>query len=66
MGLQSLWVVGGVGEASPHTDCLFNRQKLTAEMADSSNLIKELVITAEDDRIVGDMKTSLPSTKRVG
>ena len=53
---------GRGGEASPQTDCLFNRQKLTAEMADISNLIKALVIKAEDARIVGDMKTSLPST----
>jgi hypothetical protein len=45
----------GGGEVSPQTDCLFNRQKLTAEMADSINLIKELVIKAEDARIVGDM-----------
>ena len=45
-----------MGEASPQTDCLFNRQKLTAEIADSSNLIKALVTKAEDDRIVGDMK----------
>ena len=56
MGLQSLWVVRGVEEASPQTDCLLNRQKLTAEMADSSNLIKALVIKADDARIVGDMK----------
>jgi hypothetical protein len=34
-------------------------------MADSNNLIKALVIKAEDARIVGDMKTSLPSTKQV-
>ena len=45
-----------VWEASPQTDCLFNRQKLTAVMADSSNLNKALVIKAEDARIVGDMK----------
>ena len=51
VGLQSLEAVGGDGEASPQTDCLFNRQKLAAEMADSSNLIKP-----EDDRIVGDLK----------
>jgi len=48
--------VYGRWEASPQTDCLFNRQKLTAEMADSSNLINALVIKAEDARIVGDMK----------
>ena len=52
MGLQSLEAVGGVGEASPQTDCLFNRQKLTAEIADSSNLIKALVIKAEDDVVL--------------
>lgn len=33
------------------------RLKLTAEMADSSTLIKTLVIKAEDSRILGDMKT---------
>lgn len=32
------------------------RLKLTAEMADSSNLVKTLVIKAEDARILGDMK----------
>jgi Bardet-Biedl syndrome 2 protein len=31
------------------------RLKLTAEMADNSNLIKALVIKAEDARILGDM-----------
>ncbi|XP_064634179.1 Bardet-Biedl syndrome 2 protein homolog [Lineus longissimus] len=32
------------------------RQKLTAEMADHSNLIRSLVVRAEDSRIMGDMK----------
>lgn len=32
------------------------RLKLTAEMADSSNLLKSLVIKAEDARILGEMK----------
>lgn len=32
------------------------RLKLTADMADSSNLVKALVIKAEDARILGDMK----------
>lgn len=32
------------------------RLKLTAEMADSSNLVKTLVIKAEDARILGDME----------
>ena len=49
-------VYGLWAEASPQSDCLFNRQKLTAEIADSSNLIKALVTKAEDDMIVGDMK----------
>lgn len=31
------------------------RLKLTAEMADSSNVVKTLVIKAEDARILGDM-----------
>jgi Bardet-Biedl syndrome 2 protein len=31
------------------------RLKLTAEMADSSNLVKTLVIKAEDSRILGEM-----------
>jgi Bardet-Biedl syndrome 2 protein len=31
------------------------RQKLTAEMADHSNLIRSLVVRAEDARIMGDM-----------
>lgn len=31
------------------------RQKLTAEMADHSNLIKSLVVRAEDARLMGDM-----------
>ena len=31
------------------------RLKLTAEMADSSNIVKTLVIKAEDARILGDM-----------
>jgi hypothetical protein len=56
VGLQSLESVGGVGEASPQPACLFNRQKLTAEIAHSSNLIKALIIKAEDARIVGDLK----------
>lgn len=30
-------------------------QKLTAEMADHSNVIKNLVIRAEDARLLGDM-----------
>jgi hypothetical protein len=51
---------GRGGEASPQTDSLFNRQKLTAEMADSSNLIK-----AEYDRIVGDMKLICPLLLKV-
>jgi len=33
------------------------RLKLTAEMADSSNLVKTLVIKAEDARILGDMQS---------
>jgi len=33
------------------------RLKLTAEMADSSNMVKSLVIKAEDARILGDMVT---------
>jgi len=33
------------------------RLKLTAEMADSSNLVKTYVIKAEDARILGDMKS---------
>lgn len=32
------------------------RQKLTAEMADHSNLIRSLVVRAEDARLMGDMK----------
>ncbi|PIK53964.1 putative Bardet-Biedl syndrome 2 protein-like [Apostichopus japonicus] len=32
------------------------RQKLTAEMADHSNLIKSLVVRAEDARLMGDMR----------
>ncbi|KAL5007643.1 hypothetical protein ScPMuIL_016449 [Solemya velum] len=32
------------------------RQKLTAEMADHSNLIRNMVVRAEDARIMGDMK----------
>lgn len=42
--------------------CLFQvdelhsvRQKLTAEMADHSNLIRSLVVRAEDARLMGDM-----------
>ena len=31
------------------------RQKLTAEMADHSNLIRSLVVRAEDARLMGDM-----------
>merc|ERR1712072_1311241 len=31
--------------------------QLTAEMADSSNLAKTLVVKAEDSRILGDMKS---------
>ncbi|KAL9649660.1 hypothetical protein ABK040_003337 [Willaertia magna] len=34
-----------------------NRLKMTAEMADNSQLIKALVIKAEDARILGDMKS---------
>jgi Bardet-Biedl syndrome 2 protein len=30
-------------------------QKLTAEMADHSNLIRSLVVRAEDARLMGDM-----------
>ncbi|XP_071104819.1 BBSome complex member BBS2-like [Haliotis cracherodii] len=33
------------------------RQKLTAEMADHSNLIRSMVVRAEDARIMGDMKS---------
>ena len=55
-GAEDVLAVEGVGEASPQTDWLFNRQKLTAEITDSSTLIKALVIKAEDDRIVGGMK----------
>ncbi len=57
-GCKSLEAVGGVGRLHHKLTvfCLFNRQKLTAEMADNSNLIKALVIKAEDARIVGDMK----------
>ncbi|ESO97302.1 hypothetical protein LOTGIDRAFT_214128 [Lottia gigantea] len=33
------------------------RQKLTAEMADHSNLIRSMVVRAEDSRIMGDMKS---------
>eukprot|EP00742_Colponemidia_sp_Colp-10_P006121 GILJ01006549.1.p1 GENE.GILJ01006549.1~~GILJ01006549.1.p1 ORF type:complete len:712 (+),score=127.24 GILJ01006549.1:705-2840(+) len=33
------------------------RLRLTAEMADSSNLVKTLVVKAEDSRILGDMDT---------
>ncbi|XP_052064404.1 Bardet-Biedl syndrome 2 protein homolog [Mytilus californianus] len=32
------------------------RQKLTAEMADHSNLIRSMVVRAEDARLMGDMK----------
>lgn len=32
------------------------RQKLTAEMADHSNLIRNLVVRAEDARLMGDMR----------
>ena len=31
------------------------RQKLTAEMADHSNLIRSMVVRAEDARLMGDM-----------
>ena len=31
------------------------RQRLTAEMADHSNLIRSLVVRAEDARLLGDM-----------
>ena len=31
------------------------RMKLTAEMADHSNLIRSLVVRAEDARLMGDM-----------
>ena len=31
------------------------RQKLSAEMADHSNLIRSLVVRAEDARLMGDM-----------
>ena len=31
------------------------RNKLTAEMADHSNLIRSMVVRAEDARIMGDM-----------
>ena len=31
------------------------RQRLTAEMADNSNLMKSLVVRAEDARLMGDM-----------
>ena len=31
------------------------RQKLTSEMADHSNLIRSLVVRAEDARLMGDM-----------
>ncbi|KAK6191700.1 hypothetical protein SNE40_003318 [Patella caerulea] len=33
------------------------RQKLTAEMADHSNLIRSMVVRAEDARLMGDMKS---------
>ncbi|XP_076471664.1 BBSome complex member BBS2-like [Babylonia areolata] len=33
------------------------RQKLTAEMADHSNLIRSMVVRAEDARLMGDMRT---------
>ena len=35
------------------------RLKLTAEMADNSNLIKALIIKAEDARIIGDMYVTM-------
>ena len=33
------------------------RSKLTAEMADHSNLIRSMVVRAEDARIMGDMRS---------
>ena len=46
-----------------HLCCLFAqvdefhavRQRMTAEMADHSNLIRSLVVRAEDSRLMGDM-----------
>ena len=38
------------------------RQKLTAEMADHSNLIRSMVVRAEDARLMGDMSVAALGT----
>lgn len=51
-----------VAQMEEHND---TRMRMNADMADSSNLVKQLLIKAEDVRILGDMKNMRRAYKKL-